>query len=509
MNSTEWIEKLLRFGLVKGLLEEDDLIFARNELLDIMKLDAPAPESCTENVVPETATAFLEPLLDDAVARGLIGDTVTERDLFDTRLMGALLPRPSHVRKTFFALRNEKGVKAATDWFYDFCRCANYIRVDRVAKNIEWDHESSYGKLTVTINLSKPEKDPKEIAKLKNLPASGYPACMLCLENEGYAGRMNFPARQSHRVIPLTLGGDKWYFQYSPYVYYPEHCIVFNGVHTPMKVCRASFSRLMDFSDLFPHYFIGSNAGLPVVGGSILNHDHFQGGCYELPMARAKDRCKLFLKDFPDIEASILNWPMTVIRLRTADRTRLLDAADMLHEVWWNHSDPACNILAKDPDGTPHNTFTPILRRRGPLYEMDLVLRNNVCTEELPLGLYHPHPELHHIKRENIGLIEVMGLFILPGRLKDELEGVARLWSGLDPMTPDLEQPSHPLNKHLPWILELMEKGTLSPDEAHAAIRDEVGKICVRVLQDCSVYHEDEAGTAGLKRYLSACNAHI
>jgi len=502
---TCYIEKLLCFGLKKGLLEEADVIFARNQLLDIMGMDA-AGEAIECDDLPETATSILEPLINDAVARGLTGDTQTERDLFDTRLMGALMPRPSQIRRTFDDLMKNEGAKAATDWFYDICRSSNYIRVDQVARNIAWDHESSYGKLTVTINLSKPEKDPKEIAKLKNAPAAGYPACMLCKSNEGYAGRLNFPARQTHRVIPLTLGGEEWYFQYSPYVYYPEHCIVFKGEHTPMKVCRASFNRLMDFSDQLPHYFIGSNAGLPVVGGSILNHDHFQGGRYELPMTFAKDKFAFMLKDFPEIKATVLDWPMTVIRLRTTDRTQLLDAADKLHETWWHYSDAERNILAEDPDGTPHNTFTPILRRKGELYEMDLVLRNNVTTEEYPLGIYHPHSELHHIKKENIGLIEVMGLFILPGRLEKELEAVARIWAGVDEMPADIEDAAHPVNKHLHWLKKLLAEGMPeSLEDARAKIRLSVGDICVRVLQDCAVFKEDEDGQKGLKAYLEAC----
>ncbi len=502
MSAAALLEKLLKYALVNGLLEESDLVFTRNILLDILRLEAPAP-SPYEGEVPDTATSILEPLLDDAVQRGIIGETQTERDLFDTRLMGALIPKPSEVRRKFLSLFENEGITAATDWFYSFCLKANYIRSDRIARNILWDHDSPYGKLTVTINLSKPEKDPKEIAKLKNAPASGYPACMLCLENEGYAGRLNFPARQNHRIIPLTINGDSWYFQYSPYVYYPEHCIVFNEKHVPMNLCRESFSRLLDFSDQFPHYFIGSNAGLPVVGGSILNHDHFQGGNYELPMARAKDRFPVKLKKYPKIHASILHWPMTVLRLRTDDKQSLLNAADQLHQVWWNHSDPECSILAHEPDGTPHNTFTPILRRRNSFYEMDLVLRNNVCTKEFPLGIFHPHAELHHIKRENIGLIEVMGLFILPGRLETELESVARLWAGCDSYSQKLEDPANPLNKHLSWIHELLSRPQpQSIEEARALIRKEVGDICIRVLQDCAVYKEDDAGTNGLKRWM-------
>lgn len=508
MSVTYYLEELLRFGQAKGLLDEADVIFARNQLLDILRLDAPGDER-PHGPLPETATSILKPLVDDAVARGLVGDTQTERELYDTRLMGALLPRPSEIRRRFFALRDTEGVQAATDWFYELCRAGNYIRVDQIARNIAWQHESPYGELTITINLSKPEKDPKEIAKLKNAPAAGYPACMLCRENEGYAGRLNFPARQSLRVIPVTLCGEAWYFQYSPYVYYPEHCIVFKGEHVPMKVCRESFARLLDFSDQFPHYFIGSNAGLPVVGGSILNHDHFQGGRFELPMARAREKFSFALKAYPDIHAAVLEWPMTVMRLSTTDRGQLLEAADHLHETWWRYSDPDRAILAQDPDGTPHNTFTPILRRRGAMYEMDLVLRNNVTSEQYPLGIYHPHPQLHHIKKENIGLIEVMGLFILPGRLEKELEAVARIWAGLDAMPGDIEQAEHPLNKHLPWMRTLMERPAPALEQARAQIRREVGDICVQVLKDCAVFKEDSDGQQGLRNYLAACGAEI
>ena len=505
---TNAIEKLLDYAQARGLMEESDRIFAYNQILDMLRLDAPAEIPGEDGPLPETATGVLAPLVAYAVARGIIGDTVTERELFDTRLMGALLPRPSQIRKTFMEKWEKEGARAATEWFYGFNRACNYIRVDQVAKNIEWQHESAYGPMTVTINLSKPEKDPKEIAKLKNAPKSGYPACMLCKENEGYAGRMNFPARQSLRTIPLTLGGEDWFMQYSPYVYYPQHCIVFKGEHTPMKVCRASFNRLLEFVTLFPHYFIGSNAGLPVVGGSILNHDHFQGGCYELPMASAGVRQRLAVPDFPGLTAWVLDWPMTCIRVRGRDRQELLEFADRLHEAWWNYADASCHILDHDADGTPHNTFSPIARRRGEDYEMDLVLRNNVCTEELPLGLYHPHPQWHHIKKENIGLIEVQGLFILPGRLQKELGAICDILSGKEPMPADIENPEHPLNKHLPWLTELQKLPPLKGDALKERIRREVGVICEHVLEDCAVFANDEAGRAGLERFLEKCNIH-
>jgi UDPglucose--hexose-1-phosphate uridylyltransferase len=501
------IEKLLRFGLEKGLMAEDDLIFARNQIIDMLGLSAPGGGDDGE-ALPETATSLLAPLVDYAVEKGIIGDTVTERELFDTRLMGAMMPRPSEVRRYFKLLYDTQGPKAATDWFYGLCRRANYIRVDQIARNIAWRHDTAYGPMTITINLSKPEKDPKEIAKLKNAPAAGYPACMLCPQNEGYAGRLNFPARQTLRLIPVTLAGEPWFFQYSPYVYYPEHCIVLKAEHTPMKIDRGSFSKLLDFIDQFPHYFIGSNAGIPVVGGSILNHEHFQGGCFELPMAAAKKRCDLTFRDFPGIKAQILDWPMTVIRLASRDRRELLDAADMLHETWWRYDDPAHQIRAAEADGTPHNTFTPIARRRGEAYEMDLVLRNNVATDQFPLGIFHPHPHLHHIKRENIGLVEVMGLFILPGRLEKELEAIAQIWAGLAEMPGDIGEAEHPLNKHLPWMNQLLT-GRPTLEEAREAIRRSVGNICVDVLRDCAVYKDDREGLEGLSGYLAACGGTL
>jgi len=501
MPVTCYIEKLLCFGVKKGLLEDADVIFARNQLLDIMGLDA-AGEAAEFDELPETATSILEPLINDAVARGLTGDTQTERDLFDTRLMGALMPRPSQIRRTFDDLMKTEGAKAATDWFYDICRSSNYIRVDQVARNIAWDHESSYGKLTVTINLSKPEKDPKEIAKLKNAPSVGYPKCMLCVENPGYRGRSNFPARQNHRVVPVKLSGQDWYVQYSPYAYYEEHCIVFNSQHVPMKISRGTFERLFDFVRQLPHYMLGSNADLPIVGGSILNHDHFQGGRYSFPMDKAPVKAVLSSPN-PAVEAVILDWPMSALQLRGTDEAALIDEAEHILNAWRGWTDAACDVFA-ETDGTPHNTITPILRKVDGRYLLTLVMRNNRTSEEHPLGIFHPHAPLHHIKKENIGLIEVMGLFILPGRLKTELAALQDFLTGKREMIrPDESDMSA---KHYDWVEEIVRVHGLcnSDAEAEALLRSEVAKVCAQVLADAGVYKQDDNGLNGFKRFMNS-----
>jgi UDPglucose--hexose-1-phosphate uridylyltransferase len=427
------VEKLIAYGLRYGLLAPLDAVEARNALLDILGLDEPAAAS-PPDALPQTPTPILRTLLDFAVAQGVIEDTVTARTLLDTRLMGCLMPRPSRVAERFESIRGQQGAAAATAWFYELNRRSNYIRVDDLARNLEWPyHSERYGRLEITVNLAKPEKDPREIARLKNMPASGYPRCMLCLENMGYAGRLDFPARQTLRVLPLTLHGESWYFQYSPYVYYDQHCIVFREEHAPMRIDRNTFVRLLEFVDQFPHYFIGSNADLPIVGGSILNHDHFQGGAHVLPMARAAVDAPLAAPEASSMRAGILRWPMSALRLTAADPDVLVEAADRLLEAWRGYGDPESGILSHSPDGTPHNTVTPIARRRGTDYELDLVLRNNQTSAEHPMGVFHPHAGLHHIKKENIGLIEVMGLFILPGRLEMELAGVSDVLTGQTP----------------------------------------------------------------------------
>ena len=402
----EAIKKLVTYGLETGLISKEEKIYSTNLILDVLKLDD--YEEPEENYEKVELQAVLKELLDYAVEKGLIEDSVVYRDLFDTRLMNCLMPRPSQVIKTF----NEKyavSPKDATDYYYKLSQDSDYIRRYRVCRDMKWVTKTEYGDIDITINLSKPEKDPKAIAAAKLAKQSGYPKCQLCRENEGYAGRTNHPARENHRIIPITINGGQWGFQYSPYVYYNEHCIVFNGQHVPMKVERATFVKLFDFIKLFPHYFIGSNADLPIVGGSILSHDHFQGGNYEFAMAKAPVEREFTVKGYEDVKAGIVKWPLSVIRLRCADEKRIIDLADYILKAWRGYTDEEAYIFA-ETDGEPHNTITPIARKRGDMYELDLALRNNITTTECPLGLYHPHNELHHIKKENIGLIEVMGL---------------------------------------------------------------------------------------------------
>ena len=412
MDVNENISALVQYGLDKKLIEPCDKAFIINQLLATLQLDSFEPAE----VRPMALEQILKELTDDAVHRGIIEDDITSRDLYDTRLMGILTPVPREVRRKFEELYAEKP-KAATDWFYKFSQDTDYIRRYRVQKDMRWKTVTEYGTLDMTINLSKPEKDPKAIAAAKSAPQSGYPKCQLCIENEGYAGRINHPARQNHRIIPITLGGQPWYLQYSPYVYYNEHCIAFNAKHTPMKIDKAAFEKLLDFVTIFPHYFIGSNADLPIVGGSILSHEHFQGGCYTFPMEKSPVERKITFKGYEDIKAGIVKWPMSVIRLTGPDKQRVADLADKILLSWRTYTDADAFIFA-ETKGEPHNTITPIARRRGEDYEMDLVLRNNITTAEHPLGVFHPHAELHHIKKENIGLIEVMGLAVLPSRLK-------------------------------------------------------------------------------------------
>jgi UDPglucose--hexose-1-phosphate uridylyltransferase len=491
------VEELLFFSAAKGLIEQEDISFSRNLLLDILKLDAPG-EPVTAMDVPETATPFLEKLADAAIKTGILDDTSTDRELFTARLMGCVTPSPKAVREEFQKRREENGPQAATAWFYQLCRDCDYIRVDQIAKNIRYFANTACGELEITINLSKPEKDPREIAKLKSAPKSGYPKCMLCVENPGYAGRLNFPARQNHRIVPLTLHGARWYLQYSPYLYYPEHCIVLNGEHVPMVLSRGSFDRLFDFADQFPHYFIGSNADLPIVGGSILNHDHFQGGNYVFPMERARDVCALMAP--AGIRAAVMDWPMSAISLRGEDREALISLAVKVLGVWREYSDPKRDILARTTE--PHNTVTPILRREGKGYRLMLVLRNNRTTKEHPLGLFHPHAPLHPVKKENIGLIEVMGLFILPGRLKEELSLLESYLTGEKPLVRPAED--DPACKHFAWLTELASRsGTaLATEDARQALRAAVGDICCQVLKDSGVFKQTADGLDGMLAFL-------
>ncbi|MBQ6465222.1 MAG: UDP-glucose--hexose-1-phosphate uridylyltransferase [Oscillospiraceae bacterium] len=489
------LEALVRYAVERGLLEKDDEVWAYNRLLELMEL----PEAPEGGLSAAPLHELLDALCGEACRRGLIDDNVTARDLFDTKLMGALTPPPHEVRRRF-AEKYAESPRAATDWYYAFSGDTNYIRRDRCAKDLKWVYEGQYGALDITVNLAKPEKDPRAIAAARLAPQGGYPKCLLCLENEGYAGHMNHPARQNHRLIPLTLGGQSWYLQYSPYVYYNEHCIVFNSAHIPMKVDRGSFVRLLDFVGQFPHYFLGSNADLPIVGGSILSHDHFQGGHYEFAMARAAVETPVVFKGFEEIRAGIVRWPMSVLRLTGPDPERLADLAEKILKVWRGYSDESVGVYA-ETEGAPHNTITPIARRRGEDFELDLVLRNNLTTAEHPLGVFHPHAELHHIKKENIGLIEVMGLAVLPARLKKEMELLrGALLSGA-PVRGD-----ETLDKHADWVDELRQRHVFTPENTDAILREEIGRVFERVLEDAGVFKRDEAGRAAFLRFADAIN---
>ena len=494
MERDEAISKLVSYALHTGLIQPCETVWAVNTLLDALKLDSFAgPEPRDEEV---ELAPVLEALLDDAHQRGVLEeDSVVYRDLFDTELMGRLTPRPAQVIETFQALYREDPRKA-TDWYYKFSQDTNYIRRDRIAKDMQWKAPTQYGELDITINLSKPEKDPKAIAAARNLPASAYPRCQLCAENEGYAGRVNHPARQNHRIVPITINGSPWFLQYSPYVYYNEHCICLNSQHVPMKIDRACFGKLLDFVGQFPHYFVGSNADLPIVGGSILAHDHFQGGRYTFAMEKAPVETAFAFPGFEDVQAGIVKWPMSVIRLTSPAPGRLVELADKILTVWRGYTDESAVIYA-ETNGEPHNTITPIARRRGNDYELDLVLRNNLTTEEFPLGLYHPHPELHHIKKENIGLIEVMGLAVLPARLKAELAAVAdALVSGADLRSSELTE------KHAHWAEQFAPNYTITRENALDIVQKETGLVFAQVLEHAGVYKRTPQGKEAFLRFL-------
>lgn len=494
MERNQAIAQLISYALEKRLIQPEDRMWTVNTLLEALALDGCA---LPEELPPAgELSAALEALLDDAVERGVLKEnTVTYRDLLDTRLMGILTPRPSQVIGQFQSLYRQAPEKA-TDWYYQFSQDTNYIRRDRIARDVQWKVETEYGQLDITINLSKPEKDPKAIAAARNLPASAYPRCQLCAENEGYAGRVNHPARQNHRIIPITINGSPWYLQYSPYVYYNEHCICLNREHTPMKIDRACFGKLLDFVRQFPHYFVGSNADLPIVGGSILAHDHFQGGRYTFAMERASVETPFTFPGYEDVRAGIVKWPMSVVRLTCADPERLIDLADKILLSWRSYTDREAMILA-ETGGEPHNTITPIARRRGEAYELDLVLRNNLTTPEHPLGLYHPHAELHHIKKENIGLIEVMGLAVLPARLKAELAAVAdKLVSGEDLRDDPLTA------SHADWAEEFRNRYALTAGNALDVVYHEVGLVFAKVLEHAGVYARTPEGQEAFLRFL-------
>ncbi len=500
INISNQIASLIKYGIDNELILPEDATYTTNRILNTMKLDEYNEDAVAQELPLED---ILSSLLDNAIERGIISDDIVSRDLFDTELMAQLMPRPSEVIAEF-SFHYQNSPKEATDYYYKLSQASDYIRTYRIKKDIKWITETEYGPLDITINLSKPEKDPKAIAAALNAKASNYPKCQLCASNEGYAGRGNHPARGNHRIIPITINNEDFFLQYSPYVYYNEHCIVFNAKHTPMKIDHDAFAKLLDFITVFPHYFVGSNADLPIVGGSILTHDHFQGGNYEFPMAKSPVEMKLNFKGFEDISAGIVKWPMSVIRLSGSDKDRIIALADKILDCWRGYTDESAFIYAYT-DETPHNTITPIARRRGELYELDLVLRNNITTDEHPLGVYHPHAEHHHIKKENIGLIEVMGLAVLPARLKNEIAVLKNcLLAGEKLSENEL------IAKHEDWINQLSEiYGDFTqktPNELEDILRFEIGKVYCSILEQAGVYKRNSSGKEAFLKFADYVN---
>ena len=496
MKIETYIDAIVSYAMNTGLAQPEDHRVLVNRLLDLLEKPDYEP---SDEPQPEDIEDILAGILEYAVENGLCDDNITAKDIFDTRIMGAITPMPREIVRTFWE-KYEKDPVEATDWYYKFSCDTDYIRRYRIKKDMRWKYESEYGELDVTINLSKPEKDPKAIAAARNAPQTAYPKCQLCCENEGYAGRMNHPARANHRIIPIKICGADWCLQYSPYVYYNEHCIVLNEKHIPMKIDKSAFEKLLDFVRLFPHYFVGSNADLPIVGGSILSHEHFQGGHYTFAMEKAAVREKVVFKGFEDIEAGIVNWPMSVIRLCGKDSARIAELADKILGFWRDYSDERVGVIAFS-DGQPHNTITPIARRRGEDYELDLVLRCNITTKEHPLGVFHPHADKHHIKKENIGLIEVMGLAVLPSRLKQELSDLAEAaFSGKDIFSDEV------LSKHAEWLEELKKEYTFTKENAMDIILKETGKVFAEVLEDAGVYKNTPEGKAAFIDFIDTVN---
>lgn len=498
------IERLLKFAEKKEMISKWDVIPTRNALIDLLKVESPF-EGEVEECEQETPVSILNNILDYAVDTGLIEEnTSTFRDLFDAKVMGLLMPRQSEVVKSFYDKYESQSKELATDWFYDLSKSSNYIMTERIAKNLWWPATTEYGDLEITVNLSKPEKDPKEIAKAKLMKQASYPKCLLCKENVGYAGRLNHPARQNHRVIPMELTNKEWFLQYSPYVYYNEHCIVFSGEHEPMKLTRKSIERLVEFTEVLPHYFIGSNADLPIVGGSILTHDHYQGGRHEFPMEKAIVEKYYESSKYKNLEIGTVKWPMSVVRIKGNNKNEVIDAAMEIFEAWKNYSDEENEVLAFSGE-TPHNTVTPIARRKGEAFELDIVLRNNRTSEEHPDGIFHPHKELHHIKKENIGLIEVMGLAVLPGRLEKELDTIAKILCGDLSYSREEAEKNDEISKHIPWVERMIsENYSLTYDDAKALVKEEVGVIFSKVLEDAGVFKRTEKGQAGFEKFLSS-----
>ncbi len=495
MNIYEAVKALLDYGQRKELFCKTDRIYCQNMILNVLGLDAMEDVSFDGKADLED---ILKVMLEYSCEKGIIEDSITYRDLFDTKIMNCMLPRPSEVITKFKAYYKESPERA-TEYYYSISRASDYIRTYRVRNDMKWLAETPYGKMDITINLSKPEKDPKAIAAAAKMKAASYPKCMLCKENEGYAGRVNHPARQNHRIIPITVDGGEWFLQYSPYVYYNEHCIVFNGEHTPMKIDRSAFRKLFDIVKYLPHYFVGSNADLPIVGGSILSHEHFQGGHYEFAMAKAPVEQEVNFTGYDDVKAGIVKWPMTVIRLSGKNTERIVDLSDKILTSWRAYTDEEAFIFA-ETDGTPHNTITPIARKRGENYEIDLVLRNNITTEQYPDGVYHPHPEHHHIKKENIGLIEVMGLAVLPARLKTEMEALGKAVVAGDDIAND-----EVLGKHAQWIEQLKVKySDINKDNVDEIIKKEIGIVYSEILEQCGVFSRDENGRAQLNKFIKS-----
>lgn len=492
----KYIKQLVTYGLKTGLIEKEDCIYTINRLLELFEIEEyEETEESDENIELEP---LLSAMLDYAYKQGILKeDGIVYRDLFDTKIMSQLVPRPSEVIQRFKQAYAVSPVES-TNFYYKFSQDTDYIRRYRIKKDIKWKANTEYGQMDITINLSKPEKDPKAIAAAKLAKQSGYPKCLLCEENVGYAGRVNHPARQNHRIIPITIQGEPWGFQYSPYVYYNEHCIVFNTKHIPMKIDKAAFFKLFDFVKEFPHYFVGSNADLPIVGGSILSHEHFQGGNYEFAMARAPIEESYTIKGYEKVKVGIVKWPMSVIRLRSNESDLLVELADRILTKWREYTDEDAFIYAYT-DGEPHNTITPIARKRGEMFELDLVLRNNITTEEYPLGVYHPHNELHHIKKENIGLIEVMGLAVLPARLKEEMEQLGQyIVQGKDIRSNEM------IEKHADWAEEWKDSySDFNESNIDAILKKEIGIVFTKVLEHAGVYKRTEEGKQAFRRFLN------
>lgn len=488
------LENLIQYGIKKELITKDDVFVIKNQLMEILQLEDWKEAEGTYK--SESIESLLEPILQYAVEKEIIQDTTNSKDNFDTKIMGIFTSYPREVIKTFYE-KYKICPKDATNWYFDFSKATNYVRSERIAKDLKWTFNCQYGTLDITINCSKPEKDPKDIAQAKNQQKLSYPKCMLCPENAGFPGKGNHPARQNLRPIPCTINGEPWQLQYSPYGYYNEHCILFNEKHIPMQIDKEVFGKLFDFLDFIPHYFIGSNADLPIVGGSILSHEHFQGGNYNFSMEKASVEKEFLIPKFLGVKAGIVKWPLSVIRLSSENKEDLIECSNHILEKWRAYSDQENGIFAFTNE-TPHNTITPIARKKGNLYECDLVLRNNITTENRPLGVYHPNPSLHHIKKENIGLIEVMGLAVLPSRLAKELPLMekALLNKEREPKTSELEN-------HYPWISQILDNhSNITKENVREILQEEIGKVFLEVLMDAGVFKRTSEGQKAFNKFV-------